>query len=121
MLKKMRKLVNSIDLALMAAKAGGDVLLTELVPSPVFNTAVVGTVSNMASGYETGFNPPPEELGMRIQNLVGNLYRGERVPRGMANAVAESKNDPVALFAKLRTLLEQYPALGKYRNVQDYS
>ncbi|UKR52701.1 DIP1984 family protein [Xanthomonas fragariae] len=118
-LEQMQQLMCRIELALEEAKAG-DPSPMELVPCPTLNRGLVNAASDMASLFktrvdETGASPLTQEVETRIQNLLGNILKGESVPRGVANAVAELNNDPKVLLGKLLALVERFPDLGKLR------
>ncbi len=118
-LDDMQQLMYSIELTLEAAKAD-DPSLMELVPCPLLNSGLVNAASDMASLFKTDADKTVaglliQKFETRIQNIFGKILKGESVPRGVANAVAGSKNDPAVLIGKLLALVERYPDLGKPR------
>ncbi|MEA9482469.1 hypothetical protein VC290_19375 [Xanthomonas campestris] len=68
-----------------------------------------------AGQYETGINPPTEDIARRMQNLLKHLVEGAPVAQVVYEAIitGNTRHDATQLIAALRPLLQHFPTLGK--------
>lgn len=68
----------------------------------------------MLCGYETGINPPTEDIARRMQNLLKHLVEGAPVAQVVYEAIitGNTRHDATQLIAALRPLLQHFPTLG---------
>lgn len=116
MFKQMRQLAADVDLEIRVAQAGGDEKFLQFSGGLSLNSDLVAQVANLVSGVEETYDPPMEEHGRRIQNLLKKLKEGAALPGGLLDIVRALREDPVALADALHTLVRRYPTLGNNPN-----
>ncbi|MCE4357448.1 hypothetical protein [Xanthomonas hortorum] len=113
--EQMERVLAFIDLSLKAEKAGGQSqLLKPVIGGLIIKPEVAALAANMLSGYETGINPPTEDVARRMQNLLKHLVEGAPVAQVVYDAVitGNTMHDATQLIAALRQLVQHFPTLG---------
>lgn len=113
--EEMGRTLAFIDLSFKAERSGGQSeLLKPVMGGLSIRPEVAALAANMLCGYETGINPPTEDIARRMQNLLKHLVEGAPVAQVVYEAIitGNTRHDATQLIAALRPLLQHFPTLG---------